>query len=214
MSLLSAFVAPSASGANTALSNLANVSLNTTLALNDNLITGMGTGLGFGKWEKLFTFIDTEAVSSIVFTPATNINLLTTYSRVIGLVSGNLSASADLELIVNSKTDYNSTTILSDSGTVSGANIDADATFVFIPVALLDANDRPFFGIVELIGHQSNAGTDNVLINAVGYADSEGYQVTGGMVQGTTSDLDTLNIQVSTGAFRNNLEVKWYGELR
>ena len=169
---------------------------------------------GGGKMELLYSDKLTANGNSSLFTPSTNIDMLTNYSALICYANGSNRVATDMGIKINAATDYDYNYILNDSGVLSGANVNAATMFETIPSELMVNGDYTsyFCRITWGVNVEDNG---RPMIQGIGMSVNQGLQLTYGVMPATTTDIDTIEFVSSNATgFYSNYEFLVYGVAR
>jgi hypothetical protein len=187
-------------GANTALSNLAAVAVNTTMNMNSNIVTNVGAGLGMAKMETIANYETTTTENhTFNFSPSIDLDL---YQFLYITVSGVCTVSADLELLWNGlTTGYNYNYSEDDNGTWTYTEATGQTQSILADNGLIGAGKR-ITARIWLLPHESNTPTEIYTITGVVDVEGEGRSLFyGARPPSDINNLSSLTIQMSTGGF-------------
>ena len=169
---------------------------------------------GGGKMELLYSDKLTADGNSSLFTPSTNIDMLTNYSALICYANGSNRVANDMGIKINGSTDYDYNYILTDSGVLSSAHVNAATMFEAIPSELMVNDDyTSYFCRINWGANSENNGRP--MIQGIGMSVNQGLQLTYGVMPANTTDIDTIEFVSSNATgFRDNYEFLVYGVAR
>ena len=111
----------------------------------------------------LGTFTDDSALSTKTFT--VSCNMLTQYRRLRLLISGTLSAAANLQATINGASDYDYSKQLDDTTTQSTSVSTTNSTIELMPSTIYDLADNYFQAELILRAATTNGGTTVITYN-------------------------------------------------
>ena len=175
-------------------------------------VVSVPTGVGAGKLELLNSQKASGAVANFTYTPATALNLSTTYSEIIVLIQGVTTATCIVELVINQLggTVYSNEYVLNDTATVSGVESLGQAEWVLIPAALMD-NPRIFSARAHITLDENDT---NFLMHGQAIAAGEGSIIYSGDLGVSGSTITEVKVETSTSTFAINTTFMVYGVRR
>jgi len=179
-------------------------SLTDASLMNSALITE-----NFNRLESIaqHTALGTEAIHTFDFS-ADPLDLVGKYSAIVIIISGETTASLQLELKINGTTTlYSINGTQSDSGTISGIARQSQAQWAILETALLDTGRR-FMGHVMI---KLTDPTDDLCINGQMLAIGEGLYNFGGAQTTDTTEINEIIIETSTSTWLAGTRFNVYG---
>ena len=133
--------------------------------------------------------------TSLVYTPASALNMETVYGELYLIVQGWAASTTDIGLKINDHTDYDLNRIMNDSGTVTGAHLNANTTYELISSALGTTSDT-FSAICSIKRIESGEGGVQMAFDASGGYAVQGNQITQGYDTTAIADSEIDKIEI------------------
>ena len=133
--------------------------------------------------------------TSLVYTPASALNMETVYGELYLIVQGWMATATDIGLKINDHTAYDFNRILNDSSVLSGAHIGAGTTYELINSGL-GFNGDTFSAICSIKRIESGEGGVNMAFDASGGVAVQGNQITQGYDTTAIADSEIDKIEI------------------
>lgn len=147
----------------------------------------------------------TEADFTFTFSPA--LDMVTDFAYLIVIIDGLMTAQAALEMIIDGETDFNYMITKNLSGTLSGADIDADTDIELVAADILE-NPRGF----ECIGWIFGEDSQKYMFLCGG--GQRGQEIITGHTNAPRNTIATLKFQTSTSTWNDTTNFAIYGVRR
>ena len=192
---------PSASGANTALSNLSSVAVNATIDMNDQIIKDMKAGIGWGKLEEIESYEEASATGNTKTFTLTEDNL-DLYDSLVLTYSLTTTAAFNLEIVVDGISSGYSYSVSEDAaGTFTNSAATAQSQFVIMDSTLISTDTLRAMGIISFLPAEQNEGADMCNLLFQGGVNTAGNAWGCGNVAATLASFGSITIQTSTSSW-------------
>jgi hypothetical protein len=149
-----------------------------------------------GKLELLNdSELGADGTSLVADFSATPLNMETVYGELYLIVQGWAASTTDIGLKINDHTDYDLNRIMNDSGTVTGAHLNANTTYELISSALGTTSDT-FSAICSIKRIESGEGGIQMAFDASGGYAVQGNQITQGYDTTAIADSEIDKIEI------------------
>ena len=147
--------------------------------------------------------------TSLVYTPASALNMETVYGELYLIVQGWMATATDIGLKINDHTSYDMNRILNDSTVLSGAHLGANSTYEFINSGL-GTNGDAFSAICSIKRIESGEGSSQMAFDASGGVVVQGNQITQGYDTTSATSIDKIEI-ISTNNMDKGVRLTVWG---
>ena len=147
--------------------------------------------------------------TSLVYTPASALNMETVYGELYLIVQGWMATATDIGLKINDHTSYDMNRILNDSTVLSGAHLGANSTYELINSGL-GTNGDAFSAICSIKRIESGEGSSQMAFDASGGVVVQGNQITQGYDTTSATSIDKIEI-ISTNSMDKGVRLTVWG---
>jgi hypothetical protein len=147
--------------------------------------------------------------TSLVYTPASALNMETVYGELYLIVQGWMATATDIGLKINDHTSYDMNRILNDSTVLSGAHLGANSTYELINSGL-GTNGDAFSAICSIKRIESGEGSSQMAFDASGGVVVQGNQITQGYDTTSATSIDKIEI-ISTNNMDKGVRLTVWG---
>ncbi len=165
-----------------------------------------------GKLQLLDEHVATGTEATYTYTPSPALNMLNKYAEIYVKINGLTTASLELRMKLNAKTDYNEQTLETKSTVLVGADIDANSSFVLLNANLITGASA-FESKASISLMTTSIAT--MTISSKGTVPNIGFFSSYGAVGVDTGNtITSIEILTSTSTWATSTEILIYGLLR